>query len=386
SRSLPAALAALCSAGPCFLGPSTIAAAQTGPTPLFVLDAQGGVGSDFSDLASAVAGVPDGATLLVRPGDYGGLVVDGKSLNILAPEAGVAFETAGAIRNLALGQRVVVRGVDFGLLGGTLLVADCDGSVWFEDVSLAFVSQVFLSGADAFTVVSSRFDFGGSISGAVDPLLAVDSSLALFDCVAEGSTGGVEFCVASAGLRANGASAVHAYDSTFTGSGCTPSGPLAPDAASGVVVGSSAVFFGRNVTAVGSTVVGNPAPPFEIAPGGVVTEVAGVARTLDAPARVRFGVPFDLALGGKPGELALVFAGADPSGLFVDPFLSTLALSSPQVQVLAATLDAAGQQSLTATVGALPGVEFTSVFLQAAHVDGIDVRLGHPTWLPILGG
>ena len=49
------------------------------PAQIFVVDCSGGPGTDFTSIRAAVAAVPDGARLLVRPGIYQPFVVDGTS-------------------------------------------------------------------------------------------------------------------------------------------------------------------------------------------------------------------------------------------------------------------------------------------------------------------
>ena len=48
------------------------------PAQTFVVDAANGPGTNFTDLLTASTTVPDGATLLVRPGHYASLVADAK--------------------------------------------------------------------------------------------------------------------------------------------------------------------------------------------------------------------------------------------------------------------------------------------------------------------
>ena len=78
-------------------------AAQT-----FVVDAAGGAGSSFTNMPAAIALVPDGATLLVRPGHYGSFSISAKSLTILADSGagfGDVFLGSIPIDALSVGQR-----------------------------------------------------------------------------------------------------------------------------------------------------------------------------------------------------------------------------------------------------------------------------------------
>ena len=50
----------------------------------FVVDVANGPGTNFTSIATAISAVPDGATLLVRPGVYAEAIrIDGKGLKIL---------------------------------------------------------------------------------------------------------------------------------------------------------------------------------------------------------------------------------------------------------------------------------------------------------------
>ena len=74
-----------------------MAAAQT-----FVVDVGGGAGASFTDLPTAIAAVPDGSLLLVRPGAYANFTIVDKTLTIVA-DPGVTvggIVTAVAVRNL----------------------------------------------------------------------------------------------------------------------------------------------------------------------------------------------------------------------------------------------------------------------------------------------
>ncbi|MCA8950523.1 MAG: hypothetical protein KDE27_13545, partial [Planctomycetes bacterium] len=138
-----------------------LACAQT-----FVVDAANGPGTNFTDIATAVAAVPDGAILEVRPGEYGVFQIQNKSLTIVGTAGvlvrsgieGTAFDVVG----LASDQAVTVRqvawdGVFPGLFSsvvcrnnrGTVLIDECSptsggGRVIFTDCDRAFVRDCLL--------------------------------------------------------------------------------------------------------------------------------------------------------------------------------------------------------------------------------------------------
>jgi hypothetical protein len=104
------------------------AAAQT-----FVVDASNGPGANFTDLPTAVAAVPDGAVLDVRPGSYAAFTIVNKGLSVLfRPGAMVssAATVAVSVTGTSPQQTVVLRGMVVDpLLGGQILCTNCLGLV-----------------------------------------------------------------------------------------------------------------------------------------------------------------------------------------------------------------------------------------------------------------
>lgn len=84
------------------------------PAQTFIVDAASGPGTSFTDLPPAIAAVPDGAILLVRPGSYGPIALDGKGLSILATAPGVLLAPGGTaihVQTLSATQAFTLRGV-----------------------------------------------------------------------------------------------------------------------------------------------------------------------------------------------------------------------------------------------------------------------------------
>jgi hypothetical protein len=156
----------------------------------FVVDAAMGAGAHFPDIASAVAAVPDGALVEVRPGTYGDFTIDGKSLvvsglpgaHVVSPMLDVRVQNLGAaqavtLRNLAFGSghfaalpgslrctnnagRVVVQScvfVPFGWSQGASIVAQGCADLHVVDVVLLG------SGAHAVALQSSRAVLSGCV-------------------------------------------------------------------------------------------------------------------------------------------------------------------------------------------------------------------------------
>ncbi|MCU0864125.1 MAG: hypothetical protein MUC36_10050 [Planctomycetes bacterium] len=110
---------------------ATTTAAQT-----FVVDLAGGPGVDFTSIPSAVAAVPDGATLVVQPGIHLPFTIYDKSLTVLGGP-GVVIGAPGVVevRNLAAGRRVVLRGLEvrgIGLVPGVFRCSDNAGALLIE--------------------------------------------------------------------------------------------------------------------------------------------------------------------------------------------------------------------------------------------------------------
>lgn len=104
----------------------------------FVVDANNGPGTDFTDLPPAIAAVPDGAVLFVRPGSYGPIHLQQKGMTIAATAPGVVLTPASVpimVTNLAAQQSVTLRGIT-AVPGPTFLIAhvlSCAGPVTIDD-------------------------------------------------------------------------------------------------------------------------------------------------------------------------------------------------------------------------------------------------------------
>ena len=68
------------------VGAAALLAAAVTPAQVFVVDDDGGPGVDYTDLPAAIAAVPSGSVLRVRPGDYTHFALAGKSLTIVGDD------------------------------------------------------------------------------------------------------------------------------------------------------------------------------------------------------------------------------------------------------------------------------------------------------------
>ncbi|MCA8948828.1 MAG: hypothetical protein KDE27_04955 [Planctomycetes bacterium] len=103
----------------------------------FIVDRYSGPGTNFTSLVTAVANVPDGAVLLVRPGSYSAFVMSGKGLTILA-DPGVDIGGDIQIANTAAHQAVTLRGLIWQSvppLGRPLKLLQCAGPVLIEQLT-----------------------------------------------------------------------------------------------------------------------------------------------------------------------------------------------------------------------------------------------------------
>ncbi len=97
----------------------------------FLVDINNGPGTHYTTIAAAVAAVPNGAVLYVRPGTYGGFAIN-KTVRILG-DFGVAL-TPGAnvtISGLAANQTVVLRHVRASG-GGVWSFSNCVGPIFVD--------------------------------------------------------------------------------------------------------------------------------------------------------------------------------------------------------------------------------------------------------------
>lgn len=105
---------------------------------LFTVDADPAAGADFTTLQDAFLLVPEGSTLLVASGDYAAFDLDNRDLAIVAePGADVRILGGSVVRNLARGQELCLRGLEFVAEGEhALRVLDAYGRLWLEQCTL----------------------------------------------------------------------------------------------------------------------------------------------------------------------------------------------------------------------------------------------------------
>ncbi|MCA8973085.1 MAG: hypothetical protein KDC98_00105 [Planctomycetes bacterium] len=178
------------------------AAAQT-----FVVDINNGPGTDFVEIAAAVAAVPDGAVLQVRPGTYGSFQIRAKSLSVVGGPgvyvSGSFFQlTAIEILDIASHQSVSIRDVGLAALLGLPRVGlrDCDGTVVLDafhvmpDTVAAIGGRLVVSGCQQVIVHESHIAARTLVESTIE---AYGSNVVLDDCV----LGTTSACIRQGGGR-----------------------------------------------------------------------------------------------------------------------------------------------------------------------------------------
>lgn len=310
---------------------AAIAAAQT-----FVVDANNGPGTNFTTLTAAVAAAPDGATLIVRFGNYHGTVlVAGKGLTIVG-EPGASID-AVMVFNTTPGQRFVLRGLPFfSTAAGFLQLQNCAGPVHIENCGVALFpltpppssslsalncAQVYVTGSTfrtttgfgASDVVLTNCSLAGG--GGQSGLSQSGGATTLANCTV---TGGLSFGQQLPAITVD-TGVVRLLDGTSVGQSLT--------AAVHAIAGTGGVDVAPNVTLFGSTPV---APGIILATVDEATTLSGAAllgSSVNAELRgsanllggLMFGDPaMPTAIPGIGGELWL-----NPTGFFAVQSLGT---------------------------------------------------------------
>ena len=161
--------------------------AASAATQTFVVDVNTGPGTNFTAIAAAIAAVPDGAVLEVRPGVYQPFLIQGKSLAVLGT-TGVTVDgsaTLGgstvAIGGLASNQAVVLRQLDIRspFIGWTLSCGSSAGTVLLEGCTMGSRTSTLISSCDRVFVRDCTLVASGFLATA---LFAYQSNLALSNC------------------------------------------------------------------------------------------------------------------------------------------------------------------------------------------------------------
>lgn len=118
---------------------ATIALAAGLSAQTFVVDAANGPGTDYTSISAAVAAVPDGSTVLVRPGVYGRFRVTGKGLRLLGGIGVIVTNTYTLPASIEVdgttsNQTIVLSGFQLAT-SRSVIIHDCAGPVIVEGLS-----------------------------------------------------------------------------------------------------------------------------------------------------------------------------------------------------------------------------------------------------------
>lgn len=199
---------------------SLLALSSVSSADVFIVDASGGVGADFTDLPEAVAApaVVDGDRLLVKNGSYSGFATN-KGLSIV--ESGGAADVVGTItiQNLAPSRWFSMEGID----GEDLLITGCVGVVFVEGASFDTVRITSSSDVRLRDLVIQAPDGGWNFDDGEDAMVVQGSSrVELVKCVLQGGEAVSESTFddlgdGGSGLLIHDDAMVHAALSSLTG-------------------------------------------------------------------------------------------------------------------------------------------------------------------------
>ncbi len=362
-----------------------LAGAQT-----YVVDAQGGPGSNFTDLPAAIAAVPDGAVLLVRAGNYSSFSIQQKGLTVLG-DPGVTFGNVAAgsieVRDLTAGQRVLLRGID-GHGNSAFLCTDCAGPVVFDHVSDTLGGDVHMDVSNCAQLLL----VGCSLLGNQGPraLAITDSDVVVVDgALRSGQGSGFhDPTVWSQGGR------LQVTNTSITGTTVSfgvggdalhlIGGEARIDGASALVAGSgpSPATRGYAVSGTGTLRVD---PGVTLSGKATPIEATIASTTVDLPALHadggQLGGAAQATLTGAGGQLGVVAIGLPTAPVALPPGVDELWLTSPivaQFGVLSSPVAA------TLPIPALPNLRGTTLGWQGAALDGSGaLTVSNPVWFAI---
>lgn len=304
----------------------------------FVVDVANGPGTNFTSLPAAVAAVPSGSTLLVRPGSYFRLEIQGKGLTVLA-DAGATLSFGLSVANTAAGQPVVVAGLR--IADGGIQLSSCLGSVTLREVEpTATATECAVRATSCSQLLFDRCRFRGSFAAAAT--LADCANAVMIDTSITIPTGDA--------LRCSGG----ALDLV----GCELRGGLGAAPLTGfglhMTAGSSARLLGTTQVFAGTSFPATSGPQLAIGGAGtvrsapsatIVGPVAPGVRAIATPECAlgvtggALGSTVTASLVGAPGAVAALLLGEIgapvPVPAFSDPFwlrpggVVTMAVGAP---------------------------------------------------------
>lgn len=405
------------------------AASASAQGTVHVVDDDGGF--DFTTLQAAVDAAAEGDTVLVRSGSYASVVIDGKSLSVVADADAKALVTGtvfGAdvivVRNLSGGQQVVLRGLDVPLaapaIDRAVELVDNAGAVWIEDVTVTpnpatgwiatgtavpdamvvaencavvNLTRVQVTGNPGAVLSPSGLTIFQESSLGADALRADGSTLSIWDCALTGGIGSTatfgptDAPIASTnggdGLEMRGGS-LFASGSSFAGGRGGGANPFfwgclaASDGGNGLYLELDAP---SAISLDCAFVAGAEGPEGVCSPSGLPGQTVlvdsgshatlpGAARSLSISSPHREGESATFSYVGEPGDIALDAIGASQQHVFLSVFSGVLT-NAPIVLTTAGGLDATGQLSVDTPIPTFgnPARESAQVYVQPLFVE-----------------
>lgn len=306
----------------------------------WIVDANNGPGTNFTDIPPAVAAAAPGDVIVVRHGSYSGFTL-GRGVTILG-QGGVAIGIGGAvISSVPAGEIAALCNVQ----SSGSLVSGCAGTVMLQRVNGSLSIQ---SSADV------RILMGGPL-GSIGRVTVVDARVQFARSTFRGWDGFDASCFppypagpGGHGLEASGYSRLHIALSAMAGGeggwGTFDIGCFFPGAAGGDAIRTAGpsggqlelllfgsqlqagfggdpsgpygktLYVGPNVTAWTSQNTYSPSPP-TVAPGGTLLQQPTTEPILELGGTPAPGATITVRLHAQPGTIARLNAGAVPTVL-----------------------------------------------------------------------
>jgi hypothetical protein len=352
------------------------------------------------DISTAIAAAAPGDVLLVAPGNYAPFVIDNKSLSIFAMPGGVTIDGTIEVRNLGVGKRVVLSGLEAhgavlptrsgsGLVltsnvgqvrlqrctfrGGAGMVGTCTDNgagghaVQATGSARALFSRCMIVGGRGYhNGGDGTYDCFGGDGG--DGIHATGSALVLYDSTLIAGAGGdysyaggdgghalsqLDFGVVAVNTRFEGGAGGDGWDFLYGEGGdggdalrVEPSAQaqLLDDVFVPGPKGISTVFTPLYDGAVGAAIGG----------GGIVVQHVGPARTFKAPTIVSDRSQISVVVEGEPGDRAWLLQSSTPTWALPNPLNGVWLAGNPAVTGLYGapiTLDSNGLGAIVRRTG-----------------------------------
>ena len=157
--------------------PTFAALASAGLGQTFIVDAANGPGTNFIDIATASATVPDGSVLEVRAGSYASFAIVSKGLSVrCAPGVSVAGIPPIAVSGTASGQTVELRGLQ---VSEQLSLNSCQGPVLLYSCNVTGMAPGALQVTGCQQVYADTCSFASQPYAAI---ILINSAAVLQNC------------------------------------------------------------------------------------------------------------------------------------------------------------------------------------------------------------